>query len=149
MEPTNAALDGSSRSGVPVRFLGPSPQQEDKRNRGRESGLYVLHTHNEGEKRARKKKKSLCLPVWEAETLKRVRGDKLFTLSNTPHLIFPYFFFFFLLSNYFFYLTLFYSLTKVFIFYISVFRVLKNTILFNFLFVAFNKLGNRKVVPYL
>jgi hypothetical protein len=130
MEPTNAALDGSSRSGVPVRFLGPSPQQEDKRNRGRESGLYVLHTHTmRAKKRARKKKKSLCLPVGEAETLKRVRGDKPFPLSNTPHLFFPYFF---LLSNYFFYLTLFYSLTKVFVFYISIFRVLKNTILFNF-----------------
>lgn len=54
---------------------------------------------------------------------------------------------FFLLANYFFYLTLFNSLTKVFVFYISVFRVLKDTILFNFLFVAFNKLG--EVVPYL
>jgi len=64
MEPTNAVVDGSSRGGIPVRFLGPSPQ-EDKRNRGRENGLYVLHTHSEGEKKSEKEKEKPVLCRWE------------------------------------------------------------------------------------
>ena len=67
MEPTNAAVDGSSRGGVPVRFLGPSPQ-EDKRNRGRERIICAARTHREGKRRARERKKSLCLPVGEGES---------------------------------------------------------------------------------
>jgi hypothetical protein len=75
MEPTNAAVDGSWRGGVPVRFLGPSPK-EDKRNRGRGNGLCVLPTHTDTQWEEKKSEKEKEKPVLAGRRRReRMRGE--------------------------------------------------------------------------